>query len=191
MSITNFQEEKRVVREYFNAIENATQENLAEVLKSHTSEDYLWQGVFPFREQRGSVAVAEVFWAPLKKSLTRMQRRQDIFIGGENEITKGEICVMSMGHFMGLFDYEFLGMRPTGKIINIRYAEFNWIEKGRITRTGLFLDLIGMMEQADCYPLPPSTGKHYVYPGPRNHDGLLFEDEAREESEGISQQNDR
>lgn len=181
MTITNFQEEKRVVREYFNAIENATQKNVAEVLKSYTSEDYLWRSVFPFREQRGSVAVAEVFWAPLKKSLTRMQRRQDIFIGGENEITKGEIWVLSMGHFMGLFDYEYLGMRPTGKIINIRYAEFNCIEKGKITKTGLFLDLIGMMEQADCYPLPPSTGKYFVYPGPRNHDGLLFEDAARKE----------
>ncbi len=37
------------------------------------------------------------------------------------------------------------------------------------------------MDQAGCYPLPPSTGKHFVYPGTRNHDGLLFEDAAPEE----------
>ncbi len=78
-----------------------------------------WQ-VYPFREQQGAQAAADVFWAPLMKSMTRMQRRQDIFIGGENEVTSGEIWVMSMG-------------------------------------------------------------KHFVYPGPRNHDGLLFEDAAPEE----------
>jgi ketosteroid isomerase-like protein len=179
--MSKYQEAKRVVREYFNAMENATHENVAEVLKAHTSEDYLWRGVYPFREQQGAQAAADVFWAPLMKSMTRMQRRQDIFIGGENEVTSGEIWVMSMGHFMGLFDAEYLGMRPTGKIMNIRYAEFNCVENGKITKTGLFLDLLGAMDQAGCYPLPPSTGKHFVYPGPRNHDGLLFEDAAPEE----------
>ena len=72
-------------------------------------------------------------------------------------------------------------MRPTGKIMNVRYAEFNCVVDGKITKTGLFLGLLGMMDQAGCYPLPPSTGKHFVYPGPRNHDGLLFEDAAPEE----------
>ncbi len=174
--MAKYQEAKRVVREYFEAIEQATYENVAEVLKAHTSDDYLWRGVYPFREQQGAQAVAEAFWVPLMKSITRMQRRQDIFIGGNNEVNPDEIWVMSMGHFMGLFDTDYLGMRPTGKIMNIRYAEFNCVEKGKITKTGLFLDLLGVMDQAGCYPLPPATGKHFVYPGPRHHDGLLFED---------------
>ncbi|MDN3682902.1 ester cyclase [Vibrio tapetis subsp. quintayensis] len=179
--MSKYQEAKNVVRQYFDAMEKATHENVAEVLKAHTSEDYLWRGVYPFREQEGAQAAADVFWSPLMKSMTRMQRRQDIFIGGENEVAEGEIWVMSMGHFMGLLDAEFLGMRPTGKIMNVRYAEFNCVVDGKITKTGLFLDLLGMMDQAGCYPLPPSTGKHFVYPGPRNHDGLLFEDAAPEE----------
>lgn len=65
--------------------------------------------------------------------------------------------------------------------MNIRYAEFNCVENGKISKTGLFLDLLGVMDQAGCYPLPPSTGKHFVYPGPRHHNGLLFEDAAPEE----------
>lgn len=80
------------------------------------------------------------------KSMTRMQRRQDIFIAGNNEINPDEIWVMSMGHFMGLFDAEYLGMRPTGKIMNIRYAEFNCVENGKISKTGLFLYLLGVMD---------------------------------------------
>lgn len=42
--MSKYQEAKRVVREYFSAMENATHENVAEVLKAHTSEDYLWRG---------------------------------------------------------------------------------------------------------------------------------------------------
>ena len=39
-----------------------------------------------------------------------------------------------------------------------------------------FVDLIGFMQQAGFNPLPPATGSYFIYPGPRNHDGLLFED---------------
>ncbi len=39
---------------------------------------------------------------------------------------------------MGLFDAEYLGMQPTGKIANVRYAEFNCVVDGKITKTGLF-----------------------------------------------------
>lgn len=178
--MSKYQETKRIVREYFDAMENATPESVAAVLQDYVSEDYLWRGVYPFREQQGAESVAEVFWAPLMRSMTRMQRRQDIFIGGTNEIS-GEQWVMSMGHFMGLFDQEWLGIRATGKIMNIRYAEFTCVEEGKITKSGLFLDLIGVMDQAGCYPLPPSTGRHFIYPGPRDHNGLLFEDAPEEE----------
>ncbi len=108
------------------------------------------------------------------KSTTRMQRRQDIFIAGNTEINPDEIWVMSMGHFIGLFDAEYLGKRPTGKITNIRYAEFNCVPNCKISKTGLFLDSLGVMDQSGCYPLPPSTGKHFVYTGPRHHNGLLL-----------------
>lgn len=140
--MSKYQEAKKIVRDYFDAMEKATPENVADVLKAHTSENYLWRGVYPFREQAGAQAAADAFWSPLMTSMTRMQRRQDIFIAGENEVTAGETWVMSMGHFMGLLDAEFLGMRPTGKIMNVRYAEFSCVENGKITKTGLFLSLI-------------------------------------------------
>lgn len=195
--MSKYQESKRIVRNYFDALEaavkckNATEESITKVLKEHTSEDYLWRGVYPFREQEGVQNVVKVFWAPLSKSLKRMQRRQDIFIAGTNDVkvdpTSGkdssqEQWVMSMGHFMGLFDKDFLGIRATGKMVSLRYAEFSCVENGKITKTGLFVDLLGIMVQAGCYPLPPSTGQYFVYPGPRNHDGLLFEDAPEEES---------
>jgi hypothetical protein len=178
--MSKYQEAKKIVRSYFDALENSTLENVSSVLKEFTSENYLWRGVYPFREQHGVQAVAERFWVPLMSSLKYLQRRQDIFIGGTNEIG-GEQWVMSMGHFMGLFDSDWMGVRRTGKMINLRYAEFNCVENGEITQTGLFIDILGFMLQAGINPLPPSTGSFFVYPGPRNHDGLLFEDVSEEE----------
>lgn len=179
--MSKYQEIKKLVREYFDAMENATPETVEEVIKQYTGENYQWRGVYPFREQDGATATAEVFWKPLMTSIKHLQRRQDVFIAGTNEVESDEQWVMSMGHFMGLFDEEYLGIRPTGKMINLRYAEFSCVENGKIVKTGLFVDLLGLMDQAGVYPLPPSTGKYFVYPGPRNHDGLLFEDAAPEE----------
>lgn len=178
--MSRYQATKAVVRNYFDAMENATPETVADVLRTHTGKDYLWRGVYPFRELHGAEVVAEAFWAPLMRSLTRMQRRQDIFIGGTNEIS-GEQWVMSMGNLMGLFDVDWLGIPRTRKMANLRYAEFNCVENGKISQTGLFIDTIGLMAQAGVYPLPPSTGAYFNYPGPRTHDGLLYDDAPEEE----------
>ena len=178
--MSKYQAAKRLVRDYFEAMEGSTAETIHTTLKQYVSDDYLWQGVYPFREQRGADAAVKVFWRPLMNSLTRMQRRQDIFIAGTNEI-RGEQWVMSMGNFMGLFDHDWLGIPRTRKIANLRYAEFNCVEDGKITQTGLFVDIIGLMVQAGVYPLPPSTGVYFNYPGPRTHDGLRFDDDPEEE----------
>ena len=51
-----------------------------------------------------------------------------------------------------------------------------------MAKTGLFLDLMGLMHQAGMYPLPPMTGNYFIYPGPRDHNGLLFEDAPEEKT---------
>jgi hypothetical protein len=175
-----YSESKRIVMRYFDALEAAGPDTVEEAIANCVSEDYLWRGVHPFREQRGARAAANAFWKPLLTSLKHIQRRQDIFIGGTNEISGGE-WVMSMGHFMGIFESDWLGIRRTGKMISLRYAEFSCVEAGKISRTGLFIDIIGFMMQAGVNPLPPQTGAYFVYPGPRSHDGLLFEDAPEEE----------
>lgn len=176
--MSKYQESKKIVRNYFKEMENTN--DIKSVLSKYMSNDYSWKGVYPFREQEGIENVANKFWIPLNNALKNIQRRQDIFIGGTNEIS-GEEWVMSMGHLMGLFDSEWMGIRPTGKMISLRYAEFSCVEKGEITKTGMFIDIIGFMLQAGINPLPPSTGQYFVYPGPKNHNGLLFDDAPEEE----------
>ena len=180
-----FQEAKRVVRAYFDAMEACTADEVSSVLNQYMSEDYNWKGVYPFGELNGRDTVAETFWKPFKRALPKMQRRMDIFIGGNNCLKEEEEqWVLSTGNFFGLFDEDWLGIRHTRKINCLRYAEFNCVENGKITKTGLFVDILGFMNQAGIHPLPPETGTYFVYPGPRDHNGLYFED--RPEEEGIA-----
>nr|MCS5646248.1 ester cyclase [Candidatus Neomarinimicrobiota bacterium] len=65
----------------------------------------------------------------------------------------------------------------------LRYADFNCIEDGKIVRSSFFCDLIGFMHQLGINPLPPQTGASFIYPGPRTHDGLLFEPQDHRESQ--------
>jgi hypothetical protein len=109
--------------------------------------------------------------------MKRVQRREDIFIAGRNQIDDFKsVWVISMGHLMGLFDALFLGIPPSRKITMLRYAEFNRVENGQIVETALFCDLIHLMHQAGLQPLPRQTGQHLIQPGPATHDGLLFDD---------------
>lgn len=178
--MTSYKEVKKVVRDYFEAMEAAEPEQVPAVLKEYMTDEYNFKGVYPFREQKGVQAAADVFFIPLKKSLKRMQRREDIFIAGTNEIDQ-TTWVMSMGHFMGLFDEDWLQIPYTRKMISLRYAEFNCVENGKISKTGMFVDLIGFMQQAGVNPMPPQTGNYFIYPGPKDHNGLLFEDASSEE----------
>ncbi|WP_411889216.1 nuclear transport factor 2 family protein [Yoonia sp. SDW83-1] len=180
----SFQTEKALVRAHYDALSKATPDNVASVLAERTSPDWHWRGMHPFHEQHGAQAVADAFWSPFLAAMSRVQRRQDIFIAGRNEIDGFQSAwVISMGHLMGLFDAPFLGIRPNRRIAMLRYAEFNKVVDGKIVETALFCDLLHLMRQAGQYPLPPQTGMHLVQPGPATHDGLLFDDAAPAEGE--------
>jgi len=173
--LTDFQAEKQIVRDYHAELAKATAETVEEILTRFTVPDWHWRGMHPFHEQHGARAVAAVFWKPFLTAMSRVQRRPDIFMAGLNEIDgfKGR-WVVQMGHLMALFDRAYLGIQPTGKIIMLRFVEFNRVEDGRITETAMFIDLVHLMQQVDQYPLPPQTGASLVQPGPMTHEGLMY-----------------
>ena len=81
-----------------------------------------------------------------------------------------------MGQLLGLFDAPWLDIPPTGKMCFLRYAEFNRVTAdGLIAESSMFVDIVGVMRQAGQYPFPPQTGSSHLIPGPRTHDGLLFD----------------
>ena len=170
--MTDSQASKQLIQQYYDELDRVPDQDISRVLTEYTTRDYQWRGVHPFNEQHGADAVAEVFWEPLRRAIKPIQRRQDIFMAGTSE--DGTQWVTSMGHLMGLFDEDWLGIPATGKLVFLRYADFNRVGEGRIVETGFFCDIIGVMKQAGVEPLPLQTGAEFLIPGPRTHDGLLY-----------------
>ena len=104
-------------------------------------------------------------------------------MAGRNDVDGLQsVWVTSMGHLMGLFDTAWLGIQPTGKMVFLRYCEFNKIEHGKITETAMFFDIPHVMMQAGLNPFPPQTAAHLVQPGPMTHDGLMYDAQDPDEA---------
>lgn len=172
----NFQDEKNIVRNFYRDLDKENSEP-GKVLQRYTSDDYVWRGYYPFNELNKD-EVARVFWSPLRHAITSMQRREDVFFAGLNEIDGfNSTWVVSMGHLMGLFDEVWLNIQPTGKMVFLRYCEFHRVENGRIQQSAMYFDIPHLMVQAGLNPFPNATAMHLVQPGPMTHDGLLYENQ--------------
>ena len=178
----SYQSQKSLILSFYDKLEGANAKSVVKVINQFTKSDFQWYGVYPFNEQKGGDAVAEVFWIPFLSAWSNVQRRQDVFLAGTSEIDNTD-WVISMGHFMGLLDGNWLGFPASRKLAFLRYADFNCIKDGKIIRGSFFCDLIGLMHQLGINPLPPQTGASFIYPGPRTHDGLLIKPQKQIESE--------
>jgi hypothetical protein len=180
--MNDLQAAKELVRRFHTALDAASGDALTEVMATYCAPDLIWRGYHPFDEiTAGPEAVAERFWRPLKTSLTRLQRRDDIFFAGLNEMDGFDSTwVASMGHLMGLFDAPWLGIRPTRKLAMLRCCTFHRVDGDRITETALYFDIPHLMVQAGQNPFPPQTAAHLVQPGPLTHDGLLYDAQPSE-----------
>mgnify|MGYP001569497665 FL=1 len=178
----SYQDQKSFILSFYDELEAANADSVRKVISQFTNTDFQWYGVYPFNEQNGGDAVAEVFWIPFLSTWSNVQRRQDVFLAGTSEIDNTD-WVLSMGHFMGLLDGNWLGFPASRKLAFLRYADFNCIKDGKIIRSSFFCDLIGLMHQLGLNPLPLQTGASFVYPGPRTHDGLLIEPQDQQESQ--------
>ncbi|MYH56490.1 MAG: hypothetical protein F4145_00410, partial [Boseongicola sp. SB0675_bin_26] len=111
--MSDLQAAKAVVRAFYDALDHADATDTADVMTSHCAPDLVWRGFHPFNEIVGSERVAERFWAPLKTSLTSLQRRLDMFFAGRNQIDGFEtVWVGTMGHLMPGPDLEPLDLEP-------------------------------------------------------------------------------
>ena len=186
----SFRKEKKLVRTFFNALEAADPSDVELVIQNYSSDEHSSYLSYPWRKLDTGSELANKFWIPLKQSFTALQRREDIFFAGRNAKDQ-TLWVVSMGHYMGLFDRTWLDIPPTRRTTSIRYAEFHQVEGEKIVQTGIFIDLIGVMRQAGFDPLPRETGHHFVYPGPRTHDGILLADQEPTESQRTAELVDR
>ena len=175
-----FQAEKKVVLNFYQALQDGGYTSNAAV-RAHTTEDYQWRGYHPFGELERCV-VMDTFWVPLANALSHLQRHQDVFFAGANEIDGFKShWVASMGHMTGLFDKPWLGIFPSHKIASLYYAEFHRVEDGLIAQSAMYFDIPHLMAQAGQSPFVQQTDRHRVQPEPVGHDGLLLVQQDAEE----------
>ena len=180
----DLQAEKKLVLDYLKDINESNIDSLSEIISRYTSDDFKMRCTHPFNELNGVEQIANNLWKPMKHSFLPIQRRMDIFYAGINSLDNNEgIWVTSMGHFMGVFNKPFLGIRPNHKSILLRYAEFYKVENNKITEGAIFLDIINFIQQLGISIIPESTGLVCVTPGPMNHKGLKFDHSDNNESQ--------
>ncbi len=181
--MTDFQQQKQLILDFYQAFDAAKPDELVSVLARHTSADYFWRGYHPFDEMVGADSVATEFWKPLRQAVQHMQRRMDVFMAGENSLPdQSGVWVVSMGHLMGLFDVAWLGIPATQKMVMLRYCEFNRVEDNQIVETAMYFDIPHLMAQVGINPFPEQTAAQLVQPGPMTHTGLMFD--AQDPAEG-------
>ncbi|MBD0865074.1 MAG: nuclear transport factor 2 family protein [Rhodobacteraceae bacterium] len=165
------------------AIDAAGPGQTAAAIGPFVTDTYLWHGMHPFHEQTGAAAVAAAFWEPLKTAMGPMQRRPDIFFAGLSALDGfRSTWVVEMGHMMGLWNAEWLGLAPARKLGFLRYCEFHRVQDGQIAETAHYIDILNLLAQTGRSPVADTTGLSVLSPGPRTHDGLLYG--AHDEAEG-------
>ncbi|MGD1887022.1 MAG: ester cyclase [Cohaesibacteraceae bacterium] len=139
----------------------------------HLSKDCLWDASHPINQLVGPDAIVDGCLLPLAQALTRVQRRDEIFIGGANRRSEGGNWAASVTHYLGNFDGPLLGIAPSCHLALLRSGEFYRVDDGLITKARIILDLPDLMRQAGLNPFGTSYGLETLYPGPASHDGVL------------------
>ena len=186
----DFQAEKQLVLDFYNAIYSASPETLQSAGAKFVTDDYTWTGMHPFDAIQGWNAVAETFYKPLKQAAAEhcWTRRPDMFFAGINEGTNSiagdkTTWVVEMGHMVFFFEKPWLNIPANDKVTFLRYVDFHRVENGKIAETKAYCDILQVMQQAGINPLQ-QTGADIINPGPANHNGLKY-NPSQNPAEGI------
>lgn len=172
--MTDLQDAKSVVRNFYTALDQARPERSADVFAEFCVTDLRWRGSYPFNEINGAETVAKEFWAAFKSAIAPVQRRENIFFASANRLDDNTtIWVCSMGHLLGNFQAPWLGIAPSHKMVFLRYCEFHRVADGKIQETAMHFDVMGVLAQVASPVVPAPTGVFTVTPGPQTQDGLL------------------
>mgnify|MGYP000642058361 CR=1 FL=1 len=144
--------------------------------------DVAWHGPHPINAHHGAANVVEKFWLPFLHSFPDIERRDDIVIAGS---FKGDKWIGATGYYTATFTRDWLGIRATGGVVNIRFGEFSRMEASRVHEVYVILDILDIMHQARCWPvmLPISRGPLDRVPGPASRDGVMIVAPPPHESE--------
>ncbi|MGI9346930.1 MAG: ester cyclase [Gammaproteobacteria bacterium] len=158
----------------------ASADDVGKALAAAYHDNAEWRGAHPLNEMSGLAALTEKVWRPLLTAMPDLERRDVIFIGGE---TKGKTQVAALGHYLGTFKNDWLGIPASGGAVYLRYGEVHEIVNGKIARSSAIWDLLNLMRQVGIWMLPPSMGSEEMWPCPLSADGVVLTETTPEESQ--------
>lgn len=178
MSSETVQQNKALVWEFWQKLNDSKANRLANVVQSYIHENVSWHGPHPINDVKGVDALVSDFWQPLLQSFPNLQRICQIFIGGHKH------WVGAIGYFSGTFSQDWLGIPATGRHTRIPFGEFSAVYGDKIGVTYIIPDVLDVIRQAGFQLVPPSLGKEDVDTGPITGDGVLLTPHDRDEAEG-------
>ena len=169
---------KRRVMAIMGALAEEPLGRLPEIARDSLAEHVALNVAHPINELRGIEAGLKQLWGPLRRALPDMERREHFVAGGRYRDGDWIAC---MGHYLGTFERDLLGIPATRGAVCLRYCEGHELRDGLIATSYIFLDFLDLMRQAGYFPLAPSLGREMRWLPPRTLDGVVLrpQDEAR------------
>lgn len=154
-------------------------ERLPQIARASYAPDVALHVTHPINELSGVAAGLEQLWLPLRRALPDMERREHFVAGGRYREAGWVAC---MGHYLGSFERDLLGIPATRGAVCLRYCEAHELRAGVIVKSYVFLDFLDLMRQAGYWPLAPSLGSEMRWLPPRTLDGVILAPQAEARS---------
>ena len=171
-SMSNLIQNKLHVIQSMVALASAKPLELPTVLQDAYHGDVHWRGSHPWNEMHGIGSIERQFWAPLRNAFPDLERRNNMVIGG---VYEGRDYVGCVGHWVGTFESEWLGVRANHKIIHLRFGEFHQLVGGRIVQSTVLIDVLDFLRQCGFSHVPASKGTEMPWLAPMGNDGIVLQ----------------
>jgi len=166
---------KEALRRYCESYRAANTDSIKHAASSFFSANAKINIVHPFNQLTGPEAYIEAFIKPLAQSFAQLRRAEYIAIGGS--FSDGE-WISCTGYYYGNYADSWIGIKATGALAYLRFAEFHRMEQGKAIESYVFLDIPALMMAAGVWPIKQTIASHGGYtgylPGPATGDGLVW-----------------
>ena len=173
---------KNIVYDLLNGIVHSDITASAKLFKNGISNECCWHVSHPVNQCCGSDEIIDNYIAPLKQAFDSLHRRDFIVMGGTSVTGSGE-WVALMGHYVGVFNAPLFGIPHHNRLAFLRYGEIYRIENNKICEARILIDLIDLMRQAGCMPLPEILGTEMQFPAPATQDGIMLKSQPVAQSD--------
>ena len=83
--LASIQQNKKLVWEFWQRLNDSRPDETAQVVKSFVSQDISWHGSHPINDLKGVDNVIERFWLPLRAAFPDLRIGCDLLIGGHEQ----------------------------------------------------------------------------------------------------------